>query len=304
MRVWVIGPGALGLVFGLRLFHAGHEVRFIGRSRIRGLRCEEDGEVLEADLPVLLPAEVTGTPEIALLTTKAYSAKKAVEPLQDALQGIPLVLFQNGIGAQEEVGALLGPAFLVVAVTSEGGTRLAPGHVRHTGRGETVLGPLEPQGDLSPAERAKELLASAGFSVRTVRDIRPYRYTKLLVNAVINPLTALARVPNGALLHPEGWAAASRVGKEALRVLKKAGVPLLPGDPLERVREVLRRTASNRSSMLQDLEAGRPTEIEYITGQILRLAERHRTPAPLAQLLYALIKLQEHLSASSGCLPS
>ncbi|WJH33076.1 2-dehydropantoate 2-reductase [Paenibacillus sp. CC-CFT747] len=137
------------------------------------------------------------------------------------------------------------------------------------------------------------MLRRAGFTPQRSEDIRTAMWDKLLINAVINPLTGLLSVPNGALLE-------NRESEDLMRRLLQEGVEVLTREGYtadntigDRVRTVCRQTAANSSSMLQDLTKGRKTEIEWINGYLLRLADKHGVDLPVNRTLYSLIKLKE-----------
>jgi 2-dehydropantoate 2-reductase len=135
-----------------------------------------------------------------------------------------------------------------------------------------------------------EVLRRAGLDCQEVADLEAVLWEKLLINVGINPLTALLRVPNGALLElPEAWALAVSAGNEALAVARAAGVPLMV-DPEDRLRQVCLATAANRSSMLQDVLAGRPIEIEALNGQVAARGRALGVPTPVNDLLTDLLR--------------
>lgn len=144
----------------------------------------------------------------------------------------------------------------------------------------------------SPAAAAL-VLTAAGFPTRVVSDMLPHVWLKLAVNCAINPLSALLHVPNGALLsEPQPRATLERAAREAGRVAAAAGIDL-GEDPAEAAVRVARLTSANRSSMLQDLERGAPTEIEAITGAVVAAARRLGTRTPVNEYLYGRIRMLE-----------
>jgi 2-dehydropantoate 2-reductase len=172
--------------------------------------------------------------------------------------------------------------------TTHGVTFLAPGRIRHAGRGQTLLGVA--RGPRSLASEVAALFARAGLVSSVADDLDRILWEKAVVNAAINPLTAILRCPNGEILAcPEARLVSKGGAREACAVALAQGVRVAP-DPWPRVERVLRATAANRSSMLQDVEAGRPTEIEAITGEIVRLAGARSITTPISRGLLSLVR--------------
>ncbi len=294
MRVVVLGAGAIGSLLGARLSQSGHAVTLIGRPehvaaiRGSGLRILGEGEaVVRVDADDHWP--VGPTPDVALITTKTFDLRRAAESLAQAQAlPIPTLLPQNGLGVESIAGDALRhggwpdpPSWIVRAVNSIPATLVAPGVVRAAGTGELLFGFAERAGEAGPATRVLgELLASSGLPVRTVGDLRVEVWRKAIVNAAINPVTALHAVPNGELAAGPLRTEAVTLLKEALSVANREGVSLPDVEALGDFDRVVRATAQNRSSMLQDLDRGRPTEIDAISGELLRRAEAHGLDLP------------------------
>lgn len=214
--------------------------------------------------------------------------------------GAPLALFQNGIGHPERLAAGLPGRVLIPAVTTEGALRTGPASVTHTGLGETWIGVWRgasenAAGEVGVHPAAAELergMKQAGFSVSVSNNIRERMLRKIVVNAVINPLTALWRVPNGELpATPERRAVMEALFRETVDVLRLNGLGGEDAGVLwENVLGVCAATAGNRSSMLQDVLAGRPTEIQALNGEIARLAAGSGRDAPWNSALTALVQ--------------
>jgi 2-dehydropantoate 2-reductase len=142
-------------------------------------------------------------------------------------------------------------------------------------------------------KKLSELLKSAGFAAAASKNIGKNVWNKLLINAAINPLTAILNVPNGGLLQAESVRnLMRRLAEEAAQVALAEGVAP-PEDLIERIEEVCRSTAPNRSSMLQDLDRGSVTENEWISGSIVRLAAKHHLQVPATETVYQLVQALE-----------
>lgn len=310
MNVVVLGPGALGCVFGAALFRSGHDVTLLGRSsphldalRASGLRLERiDGTVEHLAIPAAADPRIAAKAELILVLVKAAdtsAAARAIAPY--AHDGQVLLTLQNGLGNAERIRAEAGPGSCVLSgVTSQGATRLAPGSVRHAGEGPTVLGGTLGNGrDLSGAREIAAVLTAAGLPAAAVPDIAPWIWRKLAVNAAINGLTALAGVKNGMIASDTGLlGAAEIVAEEAAAVARAQGWEL--GGMREQIVTTAVATAENRSSMLQDLDAGRPTEVGAIHESILAAGQEAGVGAPATAVLAALIRAREQARQEAG----
>ncbi|MBU1349421.1 2-dehydropantoate 2-reductase, partial [Patescibacteria group bacterium] len=208
--------------------------------------------------------------DLALVCVKAYQTEEVAKVLGQHLgpEGRALTL-QNGVGNVEALVTALGPERVLGGITSEGATLVKEGHVRHAGKGQTHLGPAEGPLD-SFTQEVAALLNNAGFATQAVEGCQNLIWTKLVINVGINALTAILNVPNGQLLELDHAALMmERVVAEAVSVGEKLGIGFIHEDMLEAVRDVARRTASNISSMLQDVRNKRRTEVQFINGAVL-----------------------------------
>ncbi len=223
-----------------------------------------------------------GPVDVALLTVKQAHIDDALsELLNKAIKpGGIVVCYQNGIGHAERLAGVLGNARVAIAITTEGAWKTSPTSVRHTGAGWTKLGFAHSAGGDWSDSRGKLLIAledclkAAGFVISLSNDITSDVWNKLIMNAIINPLTAQYGITNGELLKSPYLLRVMRtLYEEALQVAHAVGVRV---DPVlwTTILQVCERTSSNRSSMLQDRDAGRPTEINWLNGSLLRLAEQ------------------------------
>jgi 2-dehydropantoate 2-reductase len=234
--------------------------------------------------------EPAGSYDAVILTCKAYqtaSLGSVVAPL--VAEGGILATLQNGLGNGEKLARFIDPTRVAVALTSHGITVEAPGRLRHAGEGATKVGSVP--GHKGPAAGVLEgLLADAGLAPQATENMRGAIWQKAIVNAGINPVAAMQGVTNGALLNgPLAELSASLV-REAVALAGRARVALPPGDLVELTRAVCTATAENKVSMLQDVEAKRPTEIEQITGRMVRLAETLLVSMPRNESVYGKIK--------------
>lgn len=295
MEILVFGAGAMGSLLG-GLLSIRHDVLLVGRQehvdaiRSHGLRIS--GKTIRLVHPraaTRIPSSVH--PHLVLLSTKAYDTASAMSSLKRFARSSVFLTLQNGLDNPDIISHTA--ERVIAGTTSHGVTLLGPGEVRHAGLGDTVIGPWKGV-DRGEVIHVRDVLDEAGIRTRISEDVRSELWGKVVVNAAINPLAALASVPNGRLVQDRNLAGLlDEVGREALAVARAAGARLDAEEILRRTRLIARRTAANRASMLQDLDRHRRTEIEAITGAVLREAERHDIDAPLNRVLYALVRARE-----------
>ena len=282
-----MGAGGLGTLFGARLASVARVTVLVRDERAAGAVRARGGLRLEGGAPA--DAAVTADPRalrdaaIVLVAVKTYATHAALAPLRDIVPAATLLVsLQNGFDAVEAFERALGPrAGIALAPTTEAALRLATGHARHTGRGRTMLGWARGRAGGAAVDEFAALLRAAGFETAPAAPIEAHVWAKAIVNAAINPLSALAGVPNGALLErPELAARFAAIAREGAAVAAAVGIALPFADAAAHAADVIRATATNRSSMLQDLDAGRPTEIEAIAGALVRRARRAGLEVP------------------------
>jgi 2-dehydropantoate 2-reductase len=290
----IVGTGAMACLFGARLAPVA-ETTLLGSwpeglaaLRAHGIELEEGGRRRTAVVrAVARPEECVGA-RLAIVLVKSWQTAAVARQLETCLarDGIALTL-QNGLGNLECLQERLGKERAVLGVTTLGATLLAPGRVRAGGDGPIYLTAH------SRLEALANLLRRAGLAVETIEDVDGLAWGKLVVNAAINPVTALLRVPNGELLNAAragAWEVASEAAVETAAVATARGVCLPFAGAAAQVAEVARRTAANRSSMLQDVERGRPTEIDAINGAVVSEGERLGIPTPVNRILWKLVR--------------
>lgn len=302
MRVTVFGAGAVGQLFGARLQRARHEVVLVAREaevvaiRLNGLRVEGafEGTFEVAAVDALTEGMST---EAVLLTVKAPDVRAAGEEIARRLRPVPPILaLQNGLGVEEELlaglvagGAADQPGPVVRGVNTVPVTRLEPGRVRQPGEGEVVLD----AGSDPATQLFADLLASAGLAVRRSPDLPREIWKKVLVNAAINPVTADHGIPNGQLARDPWRGQAEKLLHEARRVAAAEGFEFTEEEAEAELWKVVRATAHNRSSMLQDLDRGHRTEIDAISGALLVRGKRHGLELPQTARILARIRARE-----------
>ncbi len=299
--VAILGAGSLGTLFGTRLKRAGHRVILLVRTDLRKTELETSGLRLVEDT-YRYPFEPDAiyrfdqVPETAsldgvVLTVKAYHMEEVAARSSASLMQLPWLLLQNGVHHWEHLLERLNPNQLTLGVTTEGAYRVLPDLVKRVGSGHTVVGPFHPDPRETRSLWWRDLLEEAGLSATRVDNIWPYVWKKLLMNAVINPLTALTQVPNGALLEvPDLRDLAVELLQEAYPVVQRHLLPEWTLASLQKeLFQVLEQTRDNRSSMAQDLRLQRPTELPWITGALLDQAREQGRNLTRHEFLYRLI---------------
>lgn len=306
-RVLVAGAGALGSVVGGLLAAAGWPVTLLGRARhLEAVRREGllidgiFGEHHVRSCALATSAEgLEGPYDAILLTVKSWDTRTAIEAVAPRLaSGGWAIGMQNGLGNLETIAEVVGAARTLGARAIFGAELAAPGRVRVTVIADPVAVGAVRREDARAREAARiwaARLDAAGVPARFTEDVGADLWAKALYNAALNPLGALLGVPYGYLAeHEETRAVMDDVLAEAFAVAVRAGVGI-PWRDVAAYREVfygrlVPSTARHRSSMLQDLERGRPTEIDAISGWIAALGERLGVAAPVNRTLARLIR--------------
>ena len=303
MQIVVYGGGAVGSLFAARLARARHSILLIARPdhvraiAERGLRVEGTTEESVRLTAASELASGSGA-EAALLTVKTFDLADAARRLARALPTpVPTLLPQNGLGVEtlaEEglaAGGWRAPAdWTVRAVSTVPATWIAPGVVRAAGTGELLLPGPSGTGKDALVGRFERLFAGAGIPTRLVPEFDREVWRKALVNAAINPVTAVRGVPNGRLMDEPLRSEALGLLREALAAARANGFDFSESEAVRDLERIARATATNRSSMLQDIEQGRPTEIDAISGELLRRAGAHGLDLPLTRKIIAEVQ--------------
>jgi len=291
--ILVIGPGAVGCLVAARMARAGLDVRLLDyredrAARLRQIRLTEEGQA--SDVPVRVSADpgIAADCGAIIVCVKAFQTAEVASRIAPYVRPESRVLsLQNGLGNLEALQGIhcrdLRPG-----VMNAGARLVAEGHAHATGGNAIAIAGTP---DAPDAQAWQQMFTQAGFSIQLEPDAQRLLWTKLVLNAAINPVTALYRIPNGELpYHPEAAALARDLLLESARIARGTGISLDDDDLLQqRLLAICATTRQNRSSMLCDVEAGRPTEIDAINGAILRHARAHGLPAPVnKKLLEAL----------------
>ncbi|MBY6069729.1 2-dehydropantoate 2-reductase [Marinobacter salsuginis] len=286
--IGILGAGSLGRLWGAMLPAGG--IAFIARPgeptgasvdyRFRPF----EGPESQVRIPFLQPGH---EPELILVTTKAGDTLDAVAGVinQFAID-TPILLFQNGLGSQQAVAEQWPERPILAASTTEGANRPESGLLVHAGTGDTWVGPMT-----SPAKatvrKAVTMLATSGLNIHPETDIVQRLWQKLIINAGINPYTAILDCPNGKILDAPLYQSTIDQLCLELSQLMDAAVRIrqTPDALRERIEQVARNTAGNTSSMRADVQRGRRTEIDFINGYVAKLGKELGIETPVNQML-------------------
>jgi 2-dehydropantoate 2-reductase len=300
-RVCVIGGGVIGSLFAGHLAQVA-EVSVLTRRQehadalnANGLRITGRSD-LHARITAAADPDDLEPFDVGIVATKATGLEPAARALQGRFREAMIMTTLNGLGAEEVVRAH-GDWPIVSAVTFMSGTKHSDTEVEYILDTETWLGPYEGVA-FDRVQELADLIVSAGLKAEALPDLRPAQWSKLIFNATVNSVAALTGLPHdshfaaekepedlGHLVHDlvdEGKAVAAAAGIE------------LHDDPWEMNVLATKRGSAHYPSMLEDVEAHRPTEIDLITGALVREAGRHGVAAPLHTAMYRLVKAREH----------
>lgn len=310
LNIAIFGVGAMGCLFGSRLSSGDSgdcltsNVTLIGNwaEQLEAVRRDgltityPDGRQTRHTLPITNNLAEVPPADLALILVKSYQTERAARQAALVLKPDGLaVTLQNGLGNLEKLAEAVGPRRAGLGITAQGATMLGPGQLYHAGQGPTHLAKIP--GQAKRLEELAALLNAAGLETTVVDNADSLVWGKLAINAGINPLTALLEVPNGALVENEKWQQVmTAAASEVAQVAAAQGIRLPYDDAARRTVEVSKATAGNRSSMLQDVSRAAPTEIEAISGAVVRFGQRLGIPTPVNEFLLRLVKEKERLT--------
>ena len=306
MKIAVVGAGAMGSLFGAMLAEAGNDVWLcdVWREHVRsinqnGLRIEREGKTCTVEIKATDNPLQVGRAELVIVFVKSSQTNLAAETAKAIVGSDGTVMtLQNGMGNADVIADYIEPQRVLAGTTSHGATLLGPASIRHAGCGPTTIGTWsQAEGGLQRAGQFAEFFNRAGIKTESVADVRSVIWNKLLINIGINAITALTHIKNGQILDLEITRELIRNAvAEAMSVAQVENIKV-QDDVLDHVFKVAEATALNRSSMGQDVDNRRQTEIAAINGFIVREAKRLGLPAPVNFALTALIEtLQYHYS--------
>jgi len=299
MQVAVIGAGAVGCYYGGLLLKAEHDVTFIGRQphvdaiNAHGLLLDMHG--FRRHLPAKAATDATAltAPDLVMLCVKSADTEAAGRSLAGRLSLKTLLLSrQNGVDNAQRLGAITGHP-VIATVVYVGSEMAGPGHVRHHGGGDLAIG-------ASPASEAlAQTLRAAGIQTTIADDIEAVQWTKLIANCAFNALSAVAGIAYGPMMQVEGAqdVIASAV-REAADVAHACGVNISQ-DLAAQILKIPAAMPNQTSSTAQDLSRGKPSEIDFLNGYVVRKGAELGIATPTNQALQVMVKLAERAKAIS-----
>ncbi len=309
MKISIIGSGAMGSLFGGRLSLAGQEVvlydvyrEHVDKVNESGLSIEDaaTGEVTMAHPKATAdPAAVAGSDVLIVFVKSTVTEDAAAQFKSFAKPGTIALTLQNGLGNEEILRKYFGASGTAAGVTSQGATFLGPGRIRHAGKGPTHMAMSD--GDSGKLAALAAALAAAGFEIHVDKDVAGMVWSKLLINVGINALTAILNLKNGQLLdYDDVKSLMADLVAEAVLVAKARGVHLTYDDPIATVYDVAAKTGANASSMLQDFQKNRQTEIDFMNGAIVREAKALGIPVPVNEAMTRLVRTIDRIHTAKG----
>ena len=301
MKIVVVGSGAIGSLYGAFLSTLeSNEVTLVGRDPhisaicsngliIRGIMGEHLFHLNAVDHASEIPEA-----DLVLLTTKTYDTLTAITSAKHLIdKGAYVLLIQNGLGTEDLVADALNSTRVLRATTCMGALRTEPGIVTATGCGLTEIGSKFPE-NYEFVKLMTKMFKDCGFDVRSSDNIEGVVWTKTLVNCGINPVGALTGLTNGEVYkNSELRDLVIKLVEEAVKVVQALGIELTTDDPVRYALGTAKATGNNINSMLQDIMARKRTEIDAITGEIIRLGKELGIETPSNEVVYALIKAIE-----------
>jgi 2-dehydropantoate 2-reductase len=297
MRIAILGAGAMGGIFGGGLAASGGSVVLVDNSpplverlRTRGLVLVTDEGERTLDVDASDDPAAVGVVDAVIVFVKSYQTEAALE------FAVPLIgpdtvvaTLQNGWGNGDVIARRVPAERVVIGINYHSGTVLEPGRVAHTNTGPTRIGPLA-GADTSAADRLAEPLRAAGFEVEVTPDIRRQVWRKLTLNSAALPVAALTRLHAGAMADGPPFRLVEELARETVTVGHAMGFELDPDQEVDYVRTILVGAGDGKASMLQDVEAGRRTEIEVVNGAVASIAADLGIAAPLNHAMADLVR--------------
>ena len=303
MKIAVIGAGAMGSLFGAMLAGADNEVwlydvwqEHVQSINQEGLRIEREGKTRMVRLNATTDPDQIGQAELTIIFVKSTQTQAATQTAQQIAGSDGSVMtLQNGMGNADIIAEFIEPNRILAGTTSHGATMLGAGRIRHAGIGATTIGSwAATEQGRQLAGRFAEFFTQAGIETEAVDEVRSVVWNKLLINIGINAITALSGIKNGQILDLEITRELSRNAVEEAMAVARARDITIKEDAVDIVFKVAEATAVNRSSMGQDVDHKRQTEIAAINGFIVSEAKKLGIDAPVNLALTALIKTMEN----------
>ena len=290
MNITIVGPGAIGSLWAIKLLQAGHNVSLWSRSpeTSMDLSLDEQASLSLSNNNI----EKLSASDLVIFTVKAWQVEEATTPLLQYLDSDTILMFMhNGMGAVDQIAAQINDHPVVLATTTQAAFKPDRNSVSHTGVGQTQLGAFNLNGQ--QCTFLVNVLDHALPAVSWNPEIKAALWTKLAINCAINPLTGLEQIKNGELSEPRFGNTLTAIIEELTQVMQAEGISCSFDELETNVNKVIQATAKNNSSMKQDMFYHRKTEIDFITGFLIKTAHKHKIDVPVNQTLFTQVKEQE-----------
>ncbi|WKY58665.1 2-dehydropantoate 2-reductase [Vibrio sp. SNU_ST1] len=291
MNITIVGPGAIGSLWAIKLLQAGHNVSLWSRSsdNSRDLSLDEQTSLSFSNNNI----EKLSASDLVIFTVKAWQVEEATTPLLQYIDSDTILMFMhNGMGAVDQIAAQINDQPVVLATTTQAAFKPDKNNVCHTGLGQTQLGAFNLKGQ--QCTFLVDVLEHALPAVSWNPEIKTALWTKLAINCAINPLTGLEQIKNGELADKRFEDILSSIVKELRQVMQAEGIACSYDELEASVKHVIQATAQNNSSMKQDMFYQRKTEIDFITGHLINTALKHKIEVPVNQKLFTQVKEREN----------
>ena len=296
MNIVILGAGAIGSLFGA-LLSKKNSVVLVGRiSHMKSIRKKGLDIKGKTQINVKMPSEdsinkVTFLPDILILTVKSYDTDSAISQAKSIIHDDTAVLsLQNGLDNIDKIEKIVDRRQIIAGVTTNGAFFSEPGVVKHTGKGQTILGELNGQ-KTKRIESIVDAFNKAGIETIASGDIVREIWIKTIVNSSINPLTTSSSCKNGYLLeNPILEKVVEKVCKESTNIANAYGMNLSYENMIKKTKKVIRNTSDNYSSMLQSFKKGKKTEIDSINGKLADVGKKYDIDTTMNEILMYIVK--------------
>jgi len=301
MKIFIVGAGAMGCLYAAAFHRAGHDVALVDVNHdhvaainAKGLDLETRAGRETLALPAMLPQDASGTADLILLFTKVFHTDVAMQGARHLIGPDTHVLtLQNGLGNGERIAAHVAQDRVLVGIASLPADLISPGRVRSMGEGGSRLYPAFTQEEGFAAQVA-DALTQGGMTATLEPKIHEAIWEKAIFNAAMNPLCALTRKTPGFFIDkPEARGLIHDVVEEGTAAANASGFAISSKPIHDLTRVSMTDHADHEASMLQDVKAGRRTEVDAINGAIVIAAKRAGVAAPVTETFYRMVKLEE-----------
>lgn len=293
MKIGIVGAGAMGSLFAYFMQKAGTDAIIVEKDAAvvnamkKGFRVSLSGSWHGVSAAIGSDPELLDSCDFVFLFVKSHATLDAVSQIGPHIGGSTVISLQNGLGNVDILLKSIPADQVVYGTTTYGAAKTGPDEIVFGGEGITVIGGR----DGNRVKSVADLLGMTGMRVQVTDDPDKALWEKAIVNAGINPIGALLAISNGRIIeHPELRLLLERIVQESSAVAEAAGISVDADAMVKSAEEVCRKTSRNLCSMLQDLRAGRRTEIDSITGEIIQAGAMYGISTPYNETLFMLVK--------------